>query len=273
MERPDFFSMNNGDKEKLPFSKEEYSQRVNKLRDVMDANNLDMIILTSMHNVAYYTGFIYCSFGRTYGCIITKNKISTISANIDASQPWRRSHCENVIYTDWKKDNFLKAIVSIIGKEDPPKNIGIENDHITLDLKEKITSIFSFSFFKDISKQLMKLRMIKSKEEIEIIKNGARIADIGGEEIVKNIKEGATELEIAIAGRDKMEREIAKTYPNAEYMDTWVWFQSGINTDGAHNPKTNRKIIKGDILSLNTFPMISGYYTALERTLFLESHR
>ena len=31
----------------------------------------------------------------------------------------------------------------------------------------------------------MKLRMIKSDEEIEIIKNGARIADIGGEEIVK----------------------------------------------------------------------------------------
>ena len=113
--------------------------------------------------------------------------------------------------------------------------------------------------------------MIKSKEEIDIIKNGARIADIGGYEIVKNIKEGATELEIAISGRDKMEREIAKTYPNAEYMDTWVWFQSGINTDGAHNPKTNRKLVNGDILSLNTFPMISGYYTALERTLFLNS--
>ena len=41
----------------------------------MDKNNLDMIILTSMHNIAYYTGFIYCSFGRPYGCVITKNKI------------------------------------------------------------------------------------------------------------------------------------------------------------------------------------------------------
>jgi creatinase len=51
--------------------------------------------------------------------------------------------------------------------------------------------------------------------------------------------------------------------------DTWVWFQSGLNTDGAHNPVTNKKIESGDILSLNTFPMISGYYTALERTLFL----
>jgi creatinase len=66
-----------------------------------------------------------------------------------------------------------------------------------------------------------------------------------------------------------MEREIAKRFPDAEYRDTWVWFQSGINTDGAHNPVTNRKLKHGDILSLNCFPMISGYYTALERTLFV----
>ena len=158
MERPDFFTLKNGEKVKLPFSNKEYDQRLSKLRSVMDKNNLDMIILTSMHNIAYYTGFIYCSFGRPYGCIITKNKISTISANIDASQPWRRSHCDNVIYTDWKRDNFLKAIVSIIGRDAPPKNIGIENDHVTLDMKDKIGSIFTFSVFSDISKDLMKLK-------------------------------------------------------------------------------------------------------------------
>jgi len=271
MERPDFFELKNGSKLKLPFSQTEYQNRLDKLRANISKNNLDMIILTSMHNIAYYTGFIYCSFGRPYGCIITEKKIVTISANIDASQPWRRSFCDNVIYTDWQKDNFLKAIVSIIGKDKPPKNIGIENDHITIETKEKLTSLFNFSNFRDVSKDLMKLRIIKSKEEIEIIRNGARIADIGAEEIVKHIKVGASELGIAMTGRDKMELEIAKKYPEAEYMDTWVWFQSGINTDGAHNPKTSRKLVSGDILSLNTFPMISGYYSALERTLFLNN--
>ncbi len=270
MERPDFFKLKNGEKVKLPFSKQEYNSRISNLRSIMDKKNLDLVILTSMHNIAYYTGFIYCSFGRPYGCLITKDKISTISANIDASQPWRRSHCENIIYTDWKRDNFLKAIISFIERKELPKNIGLEYDHVTLDLESKITSIFSSSVFFNIAKDLMQLRMIKSNEEIELIKHGARIADLGGEEIIKNITEGNTEIEIAIAGRDRMEREIVKTFPNAEYMDTWVWFQSGINTDGAHNPKTNRHIKKGDIISLNTFPMISGYYTALERTLFFD---
>ena len=74
MERPDFFTLKNGDKAKLPFSDKEYDERVKKLRNTMDIKHLDMIILTSMHNIAYYTGFIYCSFGRPYGCIITKKK-------------------------------------------------------------------------------------------------------------------------------------------------------------------------------------------------------
>ncbi len=68
-----------------------------------------------------------------------------------------------------------------------------------------------------------------------------------------------------------MVREIARVWPNAELMDTWTWFQSGVNTDGAHNPVTSRKIRRGDILSLNCFPMVAGYYVALERTLFAET--
>mgnify|MGYP005665732805 CR=1 FL=1 len=43
MERPDFFTLKNGDKAKLPFSKEEYNQRVEKLRSVMSKQNLDFV--------------------------------------------------------------------------------------------------------------------------------------------------------------------------------------------------------------------------------------
>jgi creatinase len=53
-------------------------------------------------------------------------------------------------------------------------------------------------------------------------------------------------------------------------LDTWTWFQSGINTDSAPNHVTNRAIESGDIFSLNCFPMIFGYYTALERTMFCD---
>ena len=47
MERPDFFTLKNGEKAKLPFSKNEYKRRIYNLRNVMEKNNLNMVILTS----------------------------------------------------------------------------------------------------------------------------------------------------------------------------------------------------------------------------------
>lgn len=264
--RPETFTSHNGDKVALPFSADEYTRRLTKLRAIMAARDIPVVLLTSMHNIAYYSGFLYCSFGRPYGCVVTQDACTTISANIDAGQPWRRSVEDNVIYTDWKRDNYWRAVEGLIGGA---TRIGIEADHMTLAARDMAMTMLDGPELVDIAPDTMAARMVKSPEEITLIRAGAKTADIGGAAIHAAIREGATELEVAMEGRNAMEREIARAYPGAEYRDTWVWFQSGINTDGAHNPVTNRALQMGDILSLNAFPMISGYYTALERTLFL----
>ena len=266
MKRSDFFQFTNGSKVPLPFSDREYENRLKGLRKIIAEKNLDAVILTSLQNIAYYSGFLYCSFGRPYACVVTAKRSVVVSANIDAGQPGRRCYGENLIYTDWKRDNYFKAIISLVGKV---KKIGIEKDHFTIERHQNLKDSFGNSEIIDIAPSTMLQRMIKSEEEITLIKSGAKIADIGGEALVKEIQIGTSEIDIAMAGRDAMEKAIAKYHPNSELRDTWVWFQSGINTDGAHNPVTTRKLRRGDILSLNAFPMISGYYTALERTLFV----
>jgi creatinase len=265
--RPEQYRYHNGGKkDALPFADEEYHSRLKGLREIMDVHGLDAVVMTSMHNIAYYSGFLYCTFGRPYACVVTKTACVTISAGIDAGQPWRRSIDDNITYTDWKRDNFWRAVASVTGTG---KVIGCEADHLTMERAEKLNAFLQPKKGVDISAATMEQRMRKSPAEIVMIKHGANVADVGGYAIRDAVREGATELEISIAGRDAMEREIAKRFPDAEYRDTWVWFQSGLNTDGAHNPVTNRKLKRGDILSLNCFPMISGYYTALERTMFV----
>ena len=264
--RTEYFTCHNASKAELPFSKDEYARRLTKLREIMAVRDIPAVLLTSMHNIAYYSGFLYCAFGRPYGCVVTQEACTTVSANIDAGQPWRRSVEENVIYTDWQRNNYWRAVASLTGGA---KRIGIEGDHMTLAARDAALQVLGEPELVDIAADTMQARMIKSAEEITLIKAGARTADIGGAAIHAAIREGATEIEVAMAGRNAMEVEIARAFPDAEYRDTWVWFQSGLNTDGAHNPVTNRRLQKGDILSLNTFPMISGYYTALERTLFV----
>jgi len=260
-------SIKNGKKQTAIFSVTEMESRLTKLRSSMEKENVDAVFFTSIHNINYYNHFVYCSFGRPYGLVVTQDKIKSITANIDGGQPWRRGFGENIIFTDWERDNYFKA-----AKNEMKGNarIGVEYDQINLENLNKLQSVLPDAQFIDISKMTMRQRMIKSSEEIELIRNGAQVGDIGGAACVEAIAEGVPEHEIALHSTQTMVREIAKRYPESDIMDTWTWFQSGINTDGAHNPVSTRKIQKGDILSLNCFPMIGGYYTALERTLFFD---
>ncbi|TCP20711.1 creatinase [Scopulibacillus darangshiensis] len=261
----------NGQKVEPTFSKTEMERRNASLRKYMAEADIDAVMFTSYHNINYYSDFLYTSFNRSYALVVTQDKHVTVSANIDAGQPWRRSFSDNIVYTDWRRDNYLHAVKKILGEAGfSNKRLGVESDHMTLEIRRKVEDALPGTDLVDISQAIMSQRMIKSDEEIELIRNGARIADLGGKAVVEAITEGVPEYEVALQGTQAMVREIARTYPHAELRDTWVWFQSGVNTDGAHNWATSRKVQRGDILSLNCFPMIAGYYTALERTLFLE---
>lgn len=265
--RPEFYRYHNGAKAKLPFEDAEYEARLSGLRARMQESNVAAAVFTSMHNIAYYSGFLYCAFGRPYGLVVTDTQAVTISAGIDAGQPWRRSHGDNITYTDWQRDNYWRAIVSVAGEG---QVIGYESDHLSLLQRAKMEDFLKPAAMVDLFETTMRQRMMKSPAEIALIRHGANVADVGGYAIRDAVRAGVREIDVAMAGRDAMEAEIAKRFPDAEYRDTWVWFQSGLNTDGAHNPVTGRVLERGDILSLNTFPMISGYYTALERTMFVQ---
>ena len=260
-------SIQNGRKQVPIFTAAAMENRLAELRVQMAAENIDAVIFTSIHNINYYNHFVYCSFGRPYGLVVTQDKLKSITANIDGGQPWRRGFGENVIFTDWEKDNYFRAIQQEITNSG---RVGIEYDHINLENLKKLQDALSDAELVDISKMTMRQRMVKSAEEIELIRNGAQVADIGGAACVEAIGEGVPEYEVALHSTQTMVREISRRYPESDIMDSWTWFQSGINTDGAHNPVSTRKIQKGDILSLNCFPMIGGYYTALERTLFFD---
>ena len=259
--------MHNGEKVKPTFSANEMSRRQIAMRKIMEELKLDAAILTSYHNICYFSDFLYCYFGRRYAFVITDSHATTVSAGIDAGQPYRRTFGDNLTYTDWQRDNYFHALQQLLPGV---KRVGIEFDHVSIDLRRLFEGAFPGVEFIDVGAPTMWLRTIKSSEEIALIKEGAATADVGGAAIAHAIREDVPEYEVALAGTQAMVRHIAERFPHAELMDTWVWFQSGINTDGAHNPVTSRQVKKGDILSLNCFPMISGYYTALERTLFLD---
>ena len=123
----------------------------------------------------------------------------------------------------------------------------------------------------DLGEDTGRQRMIKSEEEMAVTRIGAAAADVGGEACKAALRPGVEEWEVGLEVVEAMTRYMAANIDDkAEIMDAWAWIQSGINSDGCHNPMTRRKVVEGDIIMLNCFPeSMQGYYNALERTFFL----
>jgi creatinase len=196
----------NGEKEWSPFSDAEMARRQNDLRSYMAKNNIDAALMTSYHNICYYSGFLYCYFGRKYGMVITVNGATTITAAIDGGQPWRRSYGDNITYTDWRKDNFFRAVQQLTKGV---KRLGIEFDHISIDYRKQIEDAMPGVELVDIAQPAMWMRSIKSAEEHKLIREGARICNVGGRAVMGAVKAGIPEHEVAIASTTAMIREIA----------------------------------------------------------------
>ena len=59
----------------------------------------------------------------------------TLSALIDGGQPWRRGYGDNLVYTDWARDNFITGVRDLVRRTGGGQaGVGVECDHISLDL-------------------------------------------------------------------------------------------------------------------------------------------
>lgn len=267
---PHVFTQYNGEQLDLTFSDQEFERRLARIRTLLSSHNLDAFVLTSMHNIKYYSDFVPSPFGRTFAVVITPEDSTTVTPWVDGGMPWRTTYGDNIVYSDWESRNFFRAIDQVlIGKGIKPSRLGIEFDGLTVEEYRSFQSWFDNAELVNMAEPIMLQRLLKSDEEVYLIRQGARIADIGGRAIKNAIREGITEYELAFIGTEAMVPEIAKVYPSKELRETWCLVQSDINTDGAHNWPTTRKLQQGDLLSINCFPMMSGHYTAMERTMTL----
>jgi creatinase len=199
MNMENLIRIENGEKAQHTFTDAEYAnrqRRQRRLRELMARENIDAVLFASYHNINYYADFLYCSFGRKYGLVVTPAKVVSISANIDGGQPWRHTVGDyNVVYTDWQRDNFFRAVQAEI---DNRGRVGIEFDHVPVEVLAKLKAVLPSVEFVDVGAQTMRMRMIKSDEEIALIRHGANVCDIGGAALAAAVREGVPEHEAGL---------------------------------------------------------------------------
>lgn len=255
----------------------EMHRRLNGLYDLMDELHLDAVIFTSIHNVLYYTGWYCPPVGRLHSAVIPRRGepgliVSTI-------EDLRANYCcyyEDVRhFHDWEmspEDNNIRLAGEVLVDNNITSGrLGYEIDSVSVQLKTKLDQKFCSFEFIDVAHSTMMRRLVKSDEEIDLIRQGVEICEVGGYAAVEALRPGITEVQVANACNVAIADELRKRFPDIEYDDlnNMCLFQTGpYRSRIGHTTNTHREIQKGEMLSNNPYAIIAGYYHVLERSMY-----
>jgi creatinase len=225
----------NGPKVVPTFSAAEMTRRLDAIRAHMARAGVDAALFTSYHNINYYSDFLYCAFGRRYGLVVTHDASTSISAGIDGGQPGGAPSAGNVTYTDWQKDNWFHAVRTLTR--------GAAARHRVRPCHDRHAEPPEGRVPRHGVRRHRRARDAPADDQVGRGDRPYRPDDAHRRSRRRRLRRGdavgTPEHEVALHSTATMVREIARTWPHAELMDTWTWFQSGLNTDGAHNPVTS----------------------------------
>lgn len=97
--------------------------------------------------------------------------------------------------------------------------MGLEFPDLGVSL-QSFSEAFPQAKFVDVADAAMQIRRIKSAEEIEIVRQGSRIAELGAYAAIKALYEGVPEYEVVIAANSTMAREISSVFPQVDIRDS-----------------------------------------------------
>ena len=159
------------------------------LRDKIKLYNMQGIIITNPVNIRYLTGI------QAEGTLLITRK-----ENIFITDGRYIEEVNNVITID---DEIIVCDIKNISSEDNEnffnfcENVGFEEEYVTYAKYKNYIQKYKINNFEETEKIIEKQRMIKDNEEIEKIRKACQITDECFEHLVKFIKIGMSEKEIA----------------------------------------------------------------------------
>ena len=161
-------------------------KRSEKLLKLLNELNVDGIFLTDLYNLRYFAGFT----GTTGVALATKK------GNFFYSDFRYRSQAEaQVSKMGFEFKEVSRGSLKYVGEHAEElglKKIGFEDNNVTFATYQKLKEIFKAELV-PVGEKIMYERMVKSDEEILMIKKAIEISDIAFSEELKVIKEGVSE--------------------------------------------------------------------------------
>ncbi len=230
-------------------------QRIKKATGLLRKNSLDAVIVTEINHVHYLSGFT----GSNGIVVLAPSKayfLTDFRYGVQARKEVKG--CQIITASRQLVTELPQLPVFAKGAR-----VGIEGDFISLTMFDKIKELLPEMTFKPVSGLIESLSVIKDSDEIGRIRKAVRIADRAFADTIRLLKPGVKEKDIALEIEYKMRKLGAE---NASF-ETIV--ASGQRSAMPHGRASERKLRKGDFVTLDFGCLYQGYASDITRTVVL----
>ncbi|WP_271852505.1 M24 family metallopeptidase [Planococcus maritimus] len=226
--------------------------KLTKLREQMQKQELDSLLVTNPYNLRFITGFT----GTAGLALITPNDAWFITDFRYTEQAGEQVKEFKVVQV---QKGLLDEVARIV-QEAAVERLAFEQDYMTFatysQYQDKLTATLE-----PVSGLIEQLRMVKAPEEIDVLKAAAKIADDAFEHICTYIKPGMTELQVS----NELEFFMREQGATSSSFDIIV--ASGLRSALPHGVASDKKIEQGDLITLDFGALYQGYVSDITRTV------
>ncbi len=230
--------------------------RIKGIQKILKDENLDVFLITSLPHVRYLSGYT-----GSNGMMLISPHYSTFLTDFRYQQQSK----EQVKFSKvtMVQRDLLSGLPDLPGLKSKRIKLGFESEHISYKVFQKLQDLLPDCLLVPVDKIVDTLTIKKDLQEIEYITKAAEITDLVYSEILGIIKPGVRELDLAA----EIEYRMKGFGSSTPYYETII--ASGRRAALPHGIASNKRIQKGDFVTMDFGAVVEGYTADLTRTVMV----
>ncbi len=233
----------------------DHAGRISRLSDGLEANGIDALLVTSLANVRYLTGFS----GTNGQVLLTRARAVFLTDPRYRARASEIVKGADVVVYDTRLEDELPGLVKQAGIA----HLGVEADAMTLSDKTDLVAMLPGVDVVETKELVETLRRSKEPAEVDRIREAVRLADEAYGWILDRVVPGSSERQIAL------DLEVQMRSLGADQVSFEPIVGSGALSAHIHHTASTREFEKGDLILMDFGARVDGYCSDITRTVVL----
>ncbi|MFD0696954.1 M24 family metallopeptidase [Paenibacillus sp. GCM10027628] len=234
------------------------NERLNQLNALLEKQGLDVAFITLPKLIYYFTGFYSDPHERFMALVCVKGEEPFLFVPVLDHEKAARVSSINNIYSHKDEEDPYATLKPYLGGR--ISRIGIQEEHLNVKRYHALMEMTGAEQAVDLGPGLVSIRVVKSKEEVAVMKRAIHCI----EEVIRTtlplVKAGVTELDIVAEMEYRMKR-LGAEGPSFETM-----VLAGEKSGLPHGVPGNSPIREGELLLIDAGVFVDGYASDITRT-------